>query len=97
MGYVRISSFSATTGKGIKRAMEKITADLGAKMQGLVLDLRNNPGGLLDQAIAVSDAFMDQGEIVSTRTRNKQDHQRFNARKGYLTNVKPIVVLVNGG
>jgi len=97
VGYVRISSFSAPTGNGLKKAMAKINAELGDKMKGLVLDLRNNPGGLLDQAISVSDAFMDEGEIVSTRTRNKQDHQRFNARKGDLTNGKPIVVLVNGG
>lgn len=97
IGYVRISSFSSPTGNGLKRAMEKINAELGDKMKGLVLDLRNNPGGLLDQAIAVSDAFMDRGEIVSTRTRDKQDHQRFNARKGDLSKGKPIVVLVNGG
>ncbi len=97
IGYVRISSFSAPTSTGLKRAMKKINAKLEDKMKGLVLDLRNNPGGLLDQAIAVSDAFMNQGEIVSTRTRDKQDHQRFNARKGDLTNGKPIVVLVNGG
>ena len=77
--------------------MKKLNAELGDKMKGLVLDLRNNPGGALDQAIAVSDAFMDQGEIVSTRTREKQDHKRFNARKGDLSNGKPIVVLVNGG
>ena len=97
IGYVRISSFSAPTGTGLKRAMKKLNAELGDKMKGLVLDLRNNPGGLLDQAIAVSDAFMDHGEIVSTRTREKQGHKRFNARKGDLSNGKPIVVLVNGG
>ena len=97
IGYVRISSFSALTSDGLKRAMEKINSELGEQMKGLVLDLRNNPGGLLDQASAVSDAFMDQGEIVSTRTRNTQGHQRFNARKGDLSNGKPIVVLVNGG
>lgn len=97
IGYVRISSFSAPTVTGLKRAMKKLDAELGDKMKGLVLDLRNNPGGLLDQAIAVSDAFMDHGEIVSTRTREKQDHKRFNARKGDLSNGKPIVVLVNGG
>ena len=97
IGYVRISSFSAPTVTGLKRAMKKLNAELGDKMKGLVLDLRNNPGGLLDQAIAVSDAFMDHGEIVSTRTREKQGHKRFNARKGDLSNGKPIVVLVNGG
>ena len=96
IGYVRISSFSALTSDGLKRAMEKINSELGEQMKGLVLDLRNNPGGLLDQAIAVSDAFMEQGEIVSTRTRNKQGHKRFNARKGDLSNGKPIVVLSMG-
>ena len=96
IGYVEIS-FSALTGTGLKQTMKKLNAELGDKMKGLVLDLRNNPGGLLDQAIAVSDTFMDQGEIVSTRTREKQGYTRFNARKGDLSNGKPIVVLVNGG
>jgi len=96
-GYVRISSFSEPTEKGLKKAMKKINKELGDKMRGLVLDLRNNPGGLLDQAVKVSDAFLDRGEIVSTRTRDKRDHQRFNARKGDLAKGKPIVVLVNGG
>ena len=94
---MRISSFSEPTEKGLKKAMKKINKELGDKMRGLVLDLRNNPGGLLDQAVKVSDAFLDRGEIVSTRTRDKRDHQRFNARKGDLAKGKPIVVLVNGG
>ncbi|MBT3989185.1 MAG: S41 family peptidase [Rhodospirillaceae bacterium] len=97
IGYVRISSFSQPTDKGLKKAMAKIKKELGDKFGGLVLDLRNNPGGLLDQAIAVSDAFMEKGEIVSTRSRNKDEHQRFNARPGDLTDGKPIVVLINGG
>ena len=97
IGYVRIASFSANTTRGLKKAMTKIKQDLGDKFKGLVLDLRNNPGGLLDQAIGVSDAFLDQGEIVSTRTRDKREHQRSNAKKGDLTDGKPIVVLVNGG
>ncbi|MBT4940480.1 MAG: S41 family peptidase, partial [Rhodospirillaceae bacterium] len=97
IGYVRISSFSQPTGKGLSKAMDKIKKELGKNFKGLVLDLRNNPGGLLDQAIAVSDAFLDQGEIVSTRSRNKEEHQRFNARPGDLTDGKPIVVLINRG
>ena len=97
IGYVRISSFSQPTGIGLKKAMEKIKKELGKNFKGLVLDLRNNPGGLLDQAVTVSDAFLDQGEIVSTRSRNKEEHQRFNARPGDLTDGKPIVVLINRG
>ena len=66
-------------------------------MQGIVLDLRNNPGGLLDQAVGVSDLFLDKGEIVSTRSRRAEDTQRFNARPGDVANGLPMVVLVNGG
>ncbi|MFP6710795.1 MAG: S41 family peptidase [Rhodospirillales bacterium] len=97
IGYIRISSFSQPTSDGLKKAMAKIKKELGDNFAGLVLDLRNNPGGLLDQAIAVSDAFLDKGEIVSTRSRNKEEHQRFNARPGDLTDGKPIVVLINQG
>ena len=97
IGYIRISSFSQPTEKGLKKAMIKIKKELGEKFSGLVLDLRSNPGGLLDQAIAVSDAFLEKGEIVSTRARKKQDYQRFNARQGDLADGKPIVVLINGG
>jgi carboxyl-terminal processing protease len=97
IGYIRISSFSQTTDKGLKKEIAKIKNKIGKKFTGLILDLRNNPGGLLDQAIAVSDAFLEKGEIVSTRSRNKEDHQRFNARPGDLTEGKPIVVLINGG
>jgi carboxyl-terminal processing protease len=75
-----------------------MTAQIGAdKLKGYVLDLRNNPGGLLDQAISVSDAFLEKGEIVSTRGRNAEETQRFNARAGDLTKGKPIIVLINGG
>ncbi len=97
IGYVRITSFNEQTDSNLKRAIEKIEDELGDKFQGLVLDLRNNPGGLLDQAVAVSDAFMEQGEIVSTRSRKPEDTQRFNAREGDLINGKPLVVLINGG
>lgn len=97
IAYVRISSFSQPTNDGLRRAMGKLKKKAGDKFKGVVLDLRNNPGGLLDQAVAVSDAFLDRGEIVSTRPRNKENHQRFNAKPGDLANGKPIVVLINGG
>ena len=97
IGYVRISSFSQPTEGGLKKAMNKINRELKDRMKGLIIDLRNNPGGLLDQAVAVSDAFLEKGEIVSTRTREKRDHQRFNARKGDLAHGKPIIILLNGG
>ena len=97
VGYIRITSFSEQTGKGIQQAIEKFEKELGEGLQGLVLDLRNNPGGLLDQAVAVSDAFLDKGEIVSTRSRRAEDAQRFNARPGDLAQGLPMVVLVNGG
>jgi len=97
IAYVRISSFSQPTADGLTKAMNKMKEELGDNFKGVVLDLRNNPGGLLDQAVAVSDAFLEQGEIVSTRTRKKEEHQRFNARPGDLADGKPIVVLINGG
>jgi carboxyl-terminal processing protease len=97
IAYLRISSFSQPTMRGLRKAMKKITGKLGDKFGGVVLDLRRNPGGLLDQAVAVSDAFLDKGEIVSTRSKIKEEHQRFNARKGDLAKGKPIVVLIDGG
>jgi len=97
VGYVRITSFNEQADKGLKKAIEKINEEVDGELQGIVLDLRNNPGGLLDQAVAVSDAFLDKGEIVSTRSRKPEDTQRFNARPGDLAEGLPIVVLVNGG
>ena len=97
IGYVRITSFNEQTHKGLVKAMEKLRADAEGGLKGIVLDLRNNPGGLLDQAVAVADAFLDKGEIVSTRSRRKENAQRFNARPGDLAKVLPIVVLINGG
>lgn len=97
VGYVRITSFSERTEKGLRKAIKGFDKEVGKQLQGIVLDLRNNPGGLLDQAIAVSDAFLDKGEIVSTRSRVAEDTQRFNARKGDAINGKPVVVLINGG
>lgn len=96
-GYIRITSFSEHTTENLQKAVAKIKEELGDKLLGYVLDLRNNPGGLLDQAVSVSDAFLDKGEIVSTRSRDPNDTQRFNATKGDIVEGKPIVVLINGG
>ncbi len=97
VGYVRVTTFNEQTDKGVERAIEQIKKDAGSKLAGIVLDLRNNPGGLLDQAVSVSDAFLDKGEIVSTRGRGTEDGQRYNARSGDLAAGLPIVVLINGG
>jgi carboxyl-terminal processing protease len=98
IGYIRITQFTDQTTDGLKKAINDLTSQLGGdKIKGFVIDLRNDPGGLLDQAISVSDAFLDKGEIVSTRGRNDEETQRFNARPGDLTMGKPIIVLINGG
>lgn len=97
IGYVRISSFSDRTQDGLDRAMSDIKKQLGDKLEGWVLDLRNNPGGLLDQAVSVSDTFLEQGEIVSTRARDAADNQRYNATPGDQAEGKPLVVLINNG
>lgn len=97
IGYIRISSFTEKTTSGLRKAVDEIKEELGENMQGIVLDLRNNPGGLLDQAIAVSDTFLDRGEIVSTRTRNDKSIQRYNSRNGDSIDTKSLVVLINGG
>ncbi len=97
VGYIRITSFSEQTDKGLKKAVDKIKKEVGDDLLGFVLDLRNNPGGLLDQAVTVSDSFLEQGEIVSTRGRDEEAGQRFNATSGDLIDGKPIVVLINGG
>ena len=98
VGYIRITQFNEQTTDGLKKAINDLNAQLGAdKIKGYVVDLRNNPGGLLDQAISVSDTFLDKGEIVSTRGRNPEETQRFNARPGDMTKGKPVIVLINGG
>lgn len=97
VGYIRITTFNQNTHPGLKKAITEINEELGNKLKGYVLDLRNNPGGLLDQAIAVSDAFLDKGEIVSTRGRSDKDTKRDNATPGDLAKGLPIVVLINGG
>ena len=96
-GYIRITTFNEQTAPGVEKAMADIKAELGDELIGVVLDLRRNPGGLLDQAVKVSDAFLDQGEIVSQRGRNPDDSQRYNATKGDLAEGLPLVVLINGG
>ena len=98
VGYLRVISFTEKTYDDLSDAIETITEEIGKdKLKGFVLDLRLNPGGLLDQAISVSDAFLDRGEIVSTRGRNPEETRRFNSRPGDLTGGKPVVVLINGG
>jgi carboxyl-terminal processing protease len=97
VGYLRISSFSEQTEQNVRQAIEKLKQDMGGGLQGLVLDLRNNPGGLLSQAVAVADAFLEHGEIVSTGTRRSDDAQRYNARPGDLIDGLPMVVLINAG
>src|SRR3979490_2950770 len=98
IGYIRISSFNEQTTDGLKNAITDITAQIPPeKLKGCVIELRNNPGGLLDQAISVSDTFLERGEIVSTRGRDAEETQRFNARAGDLTKGKPLIVLINGG
>jgi carboxyl-terminal processing protease len=97
VGYIRITTFNEQTDSGLQKAMTKLRDQAGTKLKGLVLDLRNNPGGLLDQAVAVSDAFLEKGEIVSTRGKRADETQRFNARPGDITNGLPVVVLINGG
>jgi carboxyl-terminal processing protease len=97
VGFIRITQFNEQTTEGLKKAISDLSAQMGDKLKGFVIDLRNNPGGLLDQAISVSDAFLEKGEIVSTRGRNAEETQRFNARAGDLTKGKPLIVLINGG
>jgi carboxyl-terminal processing protease len=97
VGYVRITQFNEQTTEGLKQAITEINNKTGDKLKGFIVDIRNNPGGLLDQAISVSDAFLEKGEIVSTRGRNPDETQRFNARAGDLTKGKPVIVLINGG
>jgi carboxyl-terminal processing protease len=96
IGYIRISSFSEQTGDELKKAIADISKQI-PNAAGYVLDLRNNPGGLLDQAVSVSSAFLARGEVVSTRGRRPEETQRFSAHGGDLTKGKPLVVLINGG
>jgi len=96
IGYIRISSFTEETGRGLDKALRELKKQI-PQIKGYVVDLRNDPGGLLDQAIQVSDDFLGKGEIVSTRGRHPDDTQRYDAKPGDLTDGKPVVVLINGG
>jgi carboxyl-terminal processing protease len=97
VAYIRLTTFNEQTTANLQKAVEELKKQLGPKLKGFVIDLRNNPGGLLDQAISVSDAFLDQGAIVLTRGRNLEETQRSNARQGDITDGQKIIVLINGG
>jgi carboxyl-terminal processing protease len=97
IGYIRVTSFNEQTDSGLRKAFNQLKAEAGDHLRGIVLDLRNNPGGLLDQAVAVGDDFISEGEIVSTRARHPEDSQRWDAKGGDITNNLPMVVLINGG
>ena len=97
IGYIRITTFSEQTSPGLQKAIDELQAETAEGLTGLVLDLRNNPGGLLSEAIRVSDAFLEKGEIVSTRGRGENDIQHAYARPGDISNGLPLVVLINSG
>ncbi|HIG09171.1 MAG TPA: S41 family peptidase [Alphaproteobacteria bacterium] len=95
--YLRITSFNEKTESGLLKKMKELKEEIGKDITGVILDLRNNPGGLLNQAVAVSDAFLNRGEIVSTRGRKKRGQQKFNAISGDISDGLPVVILINGG
>ncbi|MEQ8654182.1 MAG: S41 family peptidase [Kiloniellales bacterium] len=97
IGYIRLTQFNEQTTEGLEEAIQEIEEELGDRLVGFVLDLRNNPGGLLNEAISVTDTFLDKGEIVSTRGRDEADMQRYNARSGDMIDGKPLVILINDG
>ncbi len=97
IGYIRMSSFTEQSDVGVQKAITEMDKQSGGKIKGYVMDLRNNPGGLLLQAVTVSDMFLEKGEVVSTRGRNADDVERHSAQKGDLANGKPVVILINGG
>jgi carboxyl-terminal processing protease len=97
IGYVRLSQFTEQADQGLKQAVRSLKQQSGGKLKALILDLRNNPGGLLDQAVAISGDFVNQGEIVSTRARHAEDAQRWDAKGADILDGAPLVVLINGG
>ncbi len=98
VAYIRIRTFNEQTQPGLDKALAEIEKQMGTKLVGYVIDLRNNPGGLLDQAVSVSSTFLDAGkEVVSTRSRHKEDNQSYISRGGDKTKGRPVVVLINGG
>jgi len=97
VGYVRMPGFNENTASGLETAVRDLKKQIGPGLKGYVLDLRNNPGGLLDQAVQVSDDFLTGGEVVSTRGRHPDDTQRYDAHPGDITDGKPVIVLINAG
>jgi carboxyl-terminal processing protease len=97
IGYVRLTQFTEQADAGLKQAVKTLKQQSNGKLRALILDLRNNPGGLLDQAVAISGDFVNQGEIVSTRARHTEDAQRWDAKGSDITGGLPLVVLINGG
>jgi carboxyl-terminal processing protease len=97
IAYIRITTFNEQTTEGLKREIGNLQGQIGDKLKGYIIDLRNNPGGLLEEAVTVSDTFLERGEIVSTRGRNAEETQRRVAHPGDLTKGKPLIVLINGG
>ena len=97
IGYIRLTSFNEQTDPGLRKAVLDLKQKAGGNLRGILLDLRNNPGGLLDQAVSVSDDFLEQGEIVSTRSRHPEESQRWTAKSGDIIQGLPMVVLINGG
>jgi carboxyl-terminal processing protease len=98
VGYIRITQFTEQTTNGVRTAIREITSQIANdKLKGYIVGLRNNPGGLLDKAVSVSGAFLEHGEIVSTRGRDPEETERFTARSGDLTKGKSVIVLINGG
>lgn len=96
-GYIRVTTFNENAGEAVADAVRSVKRDLGGRLKGVVLDLRNNPGGLVDQAVIIADHFLDGGEVVSTRGRRPEDIERYNAQRGELLPGVPVVVLINGG
>jgi carboxyl-terminal processing protease len=97
VGYLRITSFTEQTESGLVKSIKKIKKELNNNQVGFILDVRSNPGGLLTQSVKVSDIFLERGEIVSTRGRNKKDIARYRAKKGDMIDGQPLIVLINGG
>jgi carboxyl-terminal processing protease len=97
IGYIRLPGFNEQTASGLEKGVRELKKQIGPSLKGYVIDLRNNPGGLLDQAIQVSDDFLNGGEVVSTRGRHPEDTQRYDAKGGDITDGKPVVVLINAG
>jgi carboxyl-terminal processing protease len=97
VGYIRLTQFNEQADSGVRAAVQKLKQQAAGHLKGYILDLRNNPGGLLDQAVAVSNDFLEKGEIVSTRARHSEDSQRWDAKAGDVTEGAPLVVLINNG